>query len=43
MWGKLIVVKDVDAYLQAHPVADAVPSGLVDHAAHQHAALKNEL
>ena len=39
MWGKLFVTKDVDAYLQAHPVADAVPSGPVDHAAHQHAAL----
>ena len=43
MWGKLIVVKDVDAYLQAHPLADAVPSGPVDHAAHQHAALKKDL
>ena len=39
MWGKLIVVKDVDAYLQAHPVADVAPSGPVDHTAHQHAAL----
>ena len=40
MWGKLIVTKDVDAYLQAHPVADAVPAGApVDHSQHQHASL----
>jgi len=26
MWGKLIVVKDVDAYLEAHPEAPATPS-----------------
>ncbi len=40
MWGKLIVTKDVDAYLQAHPVAEAAPATPVDHAAHQHAAKK---
>ena len=38
MNGKLIVTKDVDAYLQAHPLADAVPAGAaVDHS--KHAAL----
>ena len=34
MNGKLIVTKDVDAYLQAHPVAALAPSGPVDHSAH---------
>jgi azurin len=39
MWGKLIVTKDVDGYLQAHPQADATPAGgTIDHSAHQHAA-----
>ena len=31
MWGTLIVTKDVEAYLQAHPVAAAIPTS-----AHQH-------
>ncbi|MEO7319538.1 MAG: plastocyanin/azurin family copper-binding protein, partial [Chthoniobacteraceae bacterium] len=40
MWGKLIVTKDVDAYLQAHPVADAAPVGAPhDHSQLQRAAL----
>lgn len=40
MWGKLVVTKDVDAYLQAHPVADAIPpSAPVDHSQHQHGEL----
>jgi hypothetical protein len=37
MWGKLIVTKDVDAYLQAHPEAPAVGMGATASAAgHQH-------
>jgi azurin len=32
MWGKLVVTKDVDAYLQAHPQPDVAPgSAAVDH------------
>jgi hypothetical protein len=27
MWGLLVVTKDVDAYLRAHPVAPAVGTG----------------
>jgi azurin/glucose/arabinose dehydrogenase len=42
MWGKLIVTKDVDAYLEAHP--QAAPTGpaaaVIDHSAHQHAAAR---
>ena len=34
MWGKLIVTRDVDAYLQKHPEAPAVGGGA--HAGHQH-------
>ena len=41
MWGKLVVVKDVDAFLQSHPVADAAPAGAPqDHAGHQQIALE---
>jgi hypothetical protein len=38
MWGKLVVTKDVDAYLQAHPQAPAIlPSTAAPTAAvHQH-------
>ena len=32
MWGKLVVTKDVDAYLQAHP--DAAPPAGAAHAHH---------
>ena len=35
MWGKLIVTKDVDAYLQANPVAMQSPS-TVPGVVHQH-------
>ena len=35
MWGKLIVTKDVDAYLQKHPEAPAVGAGTT--AGHHHA------
>jgi azurin len=35
MWGQLIVTKDVDAYLQAHPEA-VVPSGGVSSSHHHH-------
>jgi azurin len=43
MFGKMIVTKDVDAYLQAHPKADVptAPAAAVDHSAHQHAAAAN--
>lgn len=34
MWGKLIVTKDVDAYLAAHP--DAGPTGGAGSASHNH-------
>jgi azurin len=27
MWGQLVVTKDVEAYLQAHPVAAPIPTG----------------
>ena len=38
MWGKLIVTKDVDAWLQANPQPSPSTSGVaVDHSAHQHA------
>ncbi|MEA3209364.1 MAG: hypothetical protein QOE70_2421 [Chthoniobacter sp.] len=41
MWGKLIVTKDVDAYLQANPQASpAAPTAAVDHSAHQQAAAR---
>jgi glucose/arabinose dehydrogenase/lysophospholipase L1-like esterase/azurin len=41
MWGQLVVTKDVDAYLQAHPQAAPVqPSAAIDHRAHQHAAAR---
>ena len=38
MWGKLIVTKDVDAYLSANPQASlpAPTSAAVNHTAHQH-------
>jgi hypothetical protein len=38
MWGRLVVTKDVDAYLQAHPQAPAIlPSTAAPTAAvHQH-------
>jgi azurin len=35
MWGQLVVTKDVDAYLQAHP--EAAPVGAGAAAAHDHA------
>lgn len=42
MFGKLVVTKDVDAYLQANPVAAPItptaPAAAVDHSAHQHGA-----
>ncbi len=40
MWGKLIVTKDVDAYLQANPqtAATAPAAAAVDHSAHGHSA-----
>jgi hypothetical protein len=31
MWGRLVVTKDVDAYLQMHPVADAAGAGHENH------------
>jgi hypothetical protein len=34
MWGKLIVTKDVDAYLQKHPEAPVVGGGST--AGHKH-------
>jgi azurin/glucose/arabinose dehydrogenase/lysophospholipase L1-like esterase len=41
MWGKLAVVKDVEAYLQANPAAASTPAAAaVDHSAHHHAAGK---
>ena len=44
MWGKMIVTKDVDAYLQANPIpADLKPPGaasVTDHSAHQHLTSK---
>jgi len=36
MWGKLAVVKDVDAYLQAHPVAVLATPGAAAGHVHQH-------
>lgn len=36
MWGKLIVTKDVDAYLAAHPEAPAVGIGQTAAANHKH-------
>jgi azurin len=36
MYGTLVVTKDVDAYLAAHPMAAAQPSGTMDHSAHKH-------
>ena len=36
MWGKLIVTKDVDSYLQAHPQAAAQPEGDMSHMHHHH-------
>ncbi len=38
MWGKLVVTKDVDAYLEKHPQATPAPAAAHDHHAHQHAA-----
>jgi hypothetical protein len=35
MWGKLAIVKDVDAYLQANPVA-AQPTAGAAGPLHQH-------
>jgi azurin len=35
MWGRLIVTKDVDAYLQAHPDAAPAGAGSTDHK-HKH-------
>jgi len=41
MWGKLVVTKDVDAYLQANPQAAPTQPGTasIDHSAHQHASV----
>jgi hypothetical protein len=39
MWGRLIVTKDVDAYLQANPEAPAAlpdPGATIDHSGHSH-------
>jgi azurin len=36
MWGKLIVTKDVDAYLAAHPEAPVVGAGQTAAADHKH-------
>jgi len=36
MWGKLIVTKDVDAYLAAHPEAPVVGIGSTTAAGHKH-------
>jgi azurin len=36
MWGKLAVVKDVDAYLQANPVAVQTAPGVVGGQEHKH-------
>ncbi len=36
MFGKLVVTKDVDAYLQANPQAATPPAAGVDHSTHQH-------
>jgi azurin/glucose/arabinose dehydrogenase/lysophospholipase L1-like esterase len=41
MWGKLIVVKDVDAYLRSKPQAaipQPAPGAAIDHSAHIHQA-----
>jgi hypothetical protein len=35
MWGRLVVTKDVDAYLQKNPNAAPIPAaGSHDHAGH---------
>jgi azurin len=42
MWGRLIVTKDVDAYLEAHPQAaptGPAPAAMMDHT-HHHTAAK---
>jgi hypothetical protein len=36
MWGRLVVTKDVDAYLQAHPDAAAAVSPAASAAGHEH-------
>lgn len=36
MWGWLIVTRDVDAYLQAHPEARPAGTGAADHDHHEH-------
>jgi azurin len=41
MWGKLAVVKDVDAYLQANPQGPAPAAAAVDHSSHHHHAAGN--
>ncbi len=40
MWGKLIVVKDLDAYVPPKAAAAAPAAPAVDHSAHQHQAKK---
>ena len=34
MWGKLVVTKDVDAYLQAHPDSGPAAGGTAERHAH---------
>jgi hypothetical protein len=39
MWGRLIVTRDVDAYLRANPEAPAAlpdPGATIDHSGHSH-------
>ena len=41
MWGKLIVTKDVDAYLQANPApTQAAPAAAIDHSTHLQSAAR---
>jgi azurin/glucose/arabinose dehydrogenase len=40
MWGKLVVTKDVEDYLQKHPEAPQAPGVATAHGSHQHASSK---